>query len=91
MILLITYDLKQPDRDYVSLYEAIKNTSRNWWHYLESTWLIDTNITPDECVKRLRQTMDEDDFLLVVDITGCARQGWLPSKAWDWIKQYDKK
>lgn len=90
MLILITYDLKQPNRDYESLYEAIKKCSLNWWHYLESTWLIYTNISPDDCVKRLRQTMDDDDFLLVVDITNQKHQGWLPSKAWEWIKQYDK-
>lgn len=90
MLILITYDLKQPNKDYEALYDAIKGCGSNWWHYLESTWLIQTNISPDECAKRLRQAMDDDDFLLVVDITRQQRQGWLPSKAWDWIKQYDK-
>ncbi|MBQ2883651.1 MAG: hypothetical protein IJE43_07780 [Alphaproteobacteria bacterium] len=89
MILLITYDLRQPNRDYESLYDAIKKCGSHWWHYLESTWLVDTNISVDECVNRLRQTMDTDDNLLVVDITGRPRQGWLPSKAWEWIKQHE--
>ena len=89
MILLITYDLKQPNRDYESLYEAIKKCGSSWWHYLESTWIVHTTISVDECAKRLRQTMASDDSLLVVDITAQSRQGWLPSKAWDWIKQYD--
>lgn len=89
MIYLITYDLMQPNRDYEPLYEAIKKCGSNWWHYLESTWIVATDISVNECVKRLRQTMDDNDNLLVVNITGQERQGWLPSKAWDWIKQHD--
>ena len=27
MLILISYDLKQPDRDYAALYEAIKSSS----------------------------------------------------------------
>lgn len=34
-----------------------------------------------------RQAMlDANDYLIVVDITGKARDGWLPQKAWDWIR-----
>ena len=86
MILLISYDLKKPDRDYSSLYEAIKNAGCNWWHYLESVWIINTDLTPGVCSDLIRSSMDEDDSLFVVDITGKAHQGWLPSKAWDWFK-----
>ena len=91
MIYLVTYDLKQPDKDYEPLYEAIKKCGSSWWHYLESTWIVSTDISVDECVKCIRQTMDENDYLLVVEITQQHRQGWLPSKAWDWIKQHDLK
>jgi hypothetical protein len=41
MIFSINYDLKKPDRDYAGLYEAIKSCGE-WWHYLGSTWLVDT-------------------------------------------------
>jgi hypothetical protein len=37
----INYDLKKPGRDYEGLYTAIKGCG-DWWHYLESTWLVDT-------------------------------------------------
>lgn len=85
MILLISYDLKEPNRDYESLYEAIKNAGTSWWHYLESTWIINTNLPIDECSNLLHGAMDANDTLLIVDITGKAHQGWLPSKAWDWF------
>lgn len=38
---IISYDLREPDRDYTGLYDALKGFS-NWWHYLESTWIIKT-------------------------------------------------
>lgn len=86
MLVLISYDLKTPDKDYAPLYEAIKNCGDKWWHYLESVWLVHTNLTPNECFERLRENFDTGDRCFVVDITNQQRQGWLPSKAWDWIK-----
>lgn len=86
MLVLISYDLKTPDKDYAPLYEAIKNCGDKWWHYLESVWLVHTDLTPNECFERLRENLDTGDRCLVVEITNQQRQGWLPSKAWDWIK-----
>jgi hypothetical protein len=37
---LIGYDLKKPGKDYASLIEAIKNLGSDWWHCLDSTWII---------------------------------------------------
>lgn len=90
MLILITYDLKSTQKNYVSLYESIKNLGLAWWHYLDSVWLIDTQHTPDECTNSLRELIDTTtDNLFIVDITEQANQGWLPSKAWEWIKQHN--
>lgn len=86
MILLITYDLKIPDRDYSALYEAIKNAGTSWWHYLDSVWIINTSMTVNDCSNLLHTYMDSSDLLLVLDISGKQYQGWLPTKAWEWLK-----
>lgn len=86
MILLISYDLKSPDKDYASLYEAIKNSAKSWWHYLESVWIVRTDLDPNSYYERVKPYFDEDDSFFIVDITEQKRQGWLPSKAWDWLK-----
>lgn len=86
MILLITYDLKQPDKDYSKLYDAIKNAGSSWWHYLESVWIINTTLSVNECSRLIKTNIDENDTLFVVEITNQAHQGWLPSKAWEWFK-----
>jgi hypothetical protein len=83
MIYAINYDLKEPGRDYVGLYEAIKGCGA-WWHYLESTWLVDTNLDAEGIWKRLSPHFDENDRALVIGVTK-NYQGWLPNDAWEWI------
>lgn len=90
MILLITYDLKTPGKDYTSLYESIKKCGSKWWHYLESVWIVKTELSPNECFERLKENIDKNDYCFIVDITGKERQGWLPSKAWEWIRINDQ-
>ena len=86
MLYMISYDLKSPGRDYSSLYETIKSFG-TWWHYLESTWIIKTQQTVSQVNELVRQRLDTNDYLIVVDITGKNCNGWLPQKAWDWIKE----
>lgn len=85
MIILISYDLKQPNRDYTQLYEAIKFAGSSWWHHLESVWIINTEMPIDQLSSLVRSYLDENDNLFVVDITERKHEGWLPSKAWEWF------
>ncbi|MEW6618720.1 MAG: hypothetical protein AB1422_05150 [bacterium] len=79
----INYDLKAPDRNYDGLYEAIKKSPK-WWHYLESTWIIITNETPNQIWQRIEPFVDKNDYLLIIEVRDNV-QGWLPKDAWDWI------
>ena len=81
---IISYDLKKPDRDYTGLFEAIKGFD-GWWHYLESTWIVKTGDDPNQIWEKLKPHIDENDNLLIIE-AGKERQGWLPKKAWDWIR-----
>lgn len=89
MILLISYDLKQPDRNYESLYESIKQCGTKWWHYLDSVWLIKTDLNPQQCFERLHRKIDENDYLFIVEISKQSHEGWLPNAAWEWIQEND--
>jgi hypothetical protein len=86
MVYIVSYDLRNPNRNYTSLYEELKN-SPGWWHYLESTWLVSTTETATELYNRLVKKIDRDDSLLIIQ-AGTDRQGWLPEKAWDWIRTH---
>lgn len=88
MLYMISYDLKSPGRDYTSLYESIKSFGI-WWHYLGSTWIIKTSQSVSQVSELIRQRLDTNDYLIVVDITGRERDGWLPQKAWDWIREHN--
>jgi hypothetical protein len=83
MIYAINYDLKQPGRDYTGLYETIKNCGE-WWHYLGSTWLVDTHLGAEGIWQRISQHFDPNDMALVIGVTS-DYQGWLPKEAWDWV------
>jgi len=89
MILLVSYDLKVPGRDYAKLYETLKSAG-GWWHYLESTWILSTTDSVVTWTDRIRTTMDENDIFIVVDITGRTSNGWLPKKAWEWLDEHNK-
>ena len=87
MIVLITYDLKQPGRNYTDLYEAIKALG-DWQHPLESTWFVHVpdGTSLDLIVEKLKANADKNDFFFAVEITK-NYQGWLPKSFWTWINQ----
>ena len=90
MIYLISYDLKAPNRNYDDLY-AILKTAESWWHYLESTWLIYTSDGIEAWQMRIKSAIDNNDSFIIVDVTKQPRNGWLPKKAWEWIREYENK
>jgi hypothetical protein len=86
--ILITYDLKSPGQKYEKVHETIRNQGA-WWHQLESTWIVaGSTLTAQGVSDALVPHLDANDTLLCLNISGDARQGWLPQTAWDWIKQH---
>ena len=85
MIYSVNYDLKKPGQDYAPLYEAIKGCGA-WWHYLGSTWLVDTALDASAVWNRLEPHVDANDNVLIIGVTK-DYGGWLPQAAWDWIKE----
>jgi hypothetical protein len=79
----ISYDLKTSNRNYADLFDALKKSPK-WWHFLESTWLIQTAETPNQIWERLAPHIDRKDFLLIIEVKDNV-QGWLPKDAWNWI------
>ena len=86
MIYSINYDLKKPGRDYSGLYNAIQSCG-DWWHFLESTWLVDTSLDASGIWKRIEAHIDPNDFVLVIGVTR-DYQGWLSEEAWNWINDH---
>lgn len=65
--LFIGYDLRKPETsaDYTELIDAIKGISGTWWHCLDSTWLVRTNMTCAVVRDLLLPYIDANDELLV--------------------------
>jgi hypothetical protein len=83
LIYAINYDLNKPGQNYEKLYEAIKACGA-WWHYLGSTWLIDTTLDSKGIWNKLSPHVDKNDSVLVIGVTR-DYSGWLPQDAWDWM------
>lgn len=80
----IDYDLRK-QRDYESLYQRIKSYP-NWCHALESTWLIQSDQSALQIHNHLFGVMDEDDGLLVTQITRDAAWIGVHPKVSEWLK-----
>lgn len=87
MILLVTYNLKSPAGSYTELFETLKGQN-SWWHYLPSTWLVDTDLSPEDLYRELKPFLQDGDHILVTKLDP-ERQGWLPKKAWEWIRRHE--
>jgi hypothetical protein len=83
MVYLITYDLNKSGQNYDGLYDAIKKIGK-WWHYLDSTWLVETNMTSGQISEILLKEIDKNDRLLIIRVAA-DHAGWLTQKAWDWL------
>lgn len=64
---MISYDLKNPGRNYNNLYEAIKGIG-SWWHCVESVWLVQTNLNSAQIRDLLRPLLDTNDLLVVLAV-----------------------
>lgn len=65
-ILLITYDLNKPDKDYSGILEEIKKY--DWAILSKSSYIIDTMETPNGIYEKLKLHLDSDDSLCIIEV-----------------------
>jgi hypothetical protein len=82
---LIGYDLNKAGQDYTALIEKIK-TVGDWWHYLDSTWIVKTNMTAVAIANFLEPFMDSNDELLVVALLGESAWFGFNDEGSNWLK-----
>ena len=67
---LICYDINKEGAAYSAankvLIDAIKAKFTSWWHHLDSTWIVVTDMTAVQIRNYLKQYLDTNDELLVV-------------------------
>jgi hypothetical protein len=81
----IGYDLNRPGQGYSALIEAIKTTFGTWWHHLDSTWLVKTNLSMVQVRDLLNPYLDQNDELLVVELSGGFASHGFNSEAAAWL------
>jgi hypothetical protein len=86
---LVTYDLvgtNESSADYERLIERIKGYS-GWGKVQKSVWLISSSQTATEVRDQLAGSMDSNDRLLVIKVTGTAAwQNEICDR--DWLKRF---
>ncbi len=65
-VLLITYDLNKPGKDYDDLLKAIRNYS--WARLSESSYAIKTEQTPQQVFDKLRPYLDQNDNIYIINL-----------------------
>jgi len=85
-LLLVTFALRNPQRDYDSFFVTLRGNSAQWLHYIDSTIVVYTPYSPDALITRLMPHFERTDSVLIVPITSPIN-GWLPQEAWNWITE----
>lgn len=89
MVLLITYDLHEPDRDYEDVIATIKGFG-SWAHPEESVWLVDTTLSPAQCRSALvEETTDATIFVVPVAQQWAAYDS--PQRIVDWLNDGQRR
>lgn len=88
---LIMYDLNKEGQAYSAankkLTDRIKEIFSTYWHHLDSTWTVVTDMTHVEIRDDLWLHMDSNDELLVVKSSGVAAWEGFNQKGNTWLKK----
>jgi hypothetical protein len=83
----IGYDLHPSKGEtYDELIEAIKQVGSNWWHHLDSTWVVVSDRTAVQIRDSLLSHLKSDDQLLVIRLSGEGAWTGFNEKGSGWLK-----
>ena len=84
---IIGYDLNRPrgQDDYPNLIQALKALP-NWWHYLDSTWIVKSSESAITIRNELQKHIDSGDELLVARLSGEAAWVGFNDTGSNWLK-----
>lgn len=88
MLYLITYDLHEPEKNYTALQNLIQSLGEAN-HCLGSVWLLQTRIGVNEVQSEVRKVIDENDRVIITEMTGMPRNGWMNRDVWAWVRAHD--
>lgn len=83
---MITYDLNSAGQKYDDVIQAIKDSSLAWCSFWKSSYLIKSNLTPNQIVDNIKSHLDSNDSLIVVEAVN-NYQGHLTQEQWKFIRE----
>ncbi len=83
---IIGYDLNKAGQNYDELINKIKSTFNLWWHHLDSTWIVKSNLTAVQIRDTLKQFIDSNDELLVASLSGESAWTGFNEKGSQWLR-----
>lgn len=90
-LLLVTFSLRDPNRDYSQFFVALRGNAIQWWHFIEQTCVVTTYLDINQLTNALSPYILTSDSLLVVKLEPHGFQGWLPKEAWDWFAKVSER
>lgn len=90
MLYMISYDLINEDderegQSYQDLYNTIDDLG-DCCRCTESTWIVETDLSLSDVTEEIRQSIDENDKVVIADITYGDIAGRLPKTTKEWIR-----
>ncbi len=86
---MIIYEINTINHNYDLLYSYLKSY-KVWWHYLSNVWIVGNGnkdlINIDDICKTIKLYLEEEDKVFICEINPKQCNGWLPKKAWEWLK-----
>lgn len=84
-VLLVTYDLNTPGKDYNDLLKKIK--SQNWARLSESSYAIFTTASPQAVFDQLKPYLDRNDYIYIITLKR-PYTGYGPQDVNDWLEKH---
>lgn len=86
VIYCISYDLRQPGRNYDELISAIKGFG-TWWHQTESVWFIKSEKYSSDIRDYLKQYIDNNDKIFVIKVDNNWAGVGFSKEEYDWLRK----
>ncbi len=87
ILFLLCVSLKKPIQEYDDLIKTIKDTYPNHCKLLLSQWLVETDETPAEIYKNLKEFLDDNDEMIINKLVKPYYRKLIKSKK-DWIDEH---
>lgn len=86
MLYIISYDIKDKEREnaFIKLLESMGSVNQ----YLSNSWFLSTKNNDKEAVyKKLKDSLDDSDLVLLNMTSLDKMSGWLPKNSVDWLME----